>query len=143
MHLLAASEFFIEKMTNEQWQTFRPYFTARECGEGMDFDFMVKVLAFRKLLGFPMYILCGYDTSGHAEKSYHYQGRALDFWCNWDVRHVMALIDKMGFFHGAGLYYWGAHRIWYHIDDRPIDRYQRWISLKKGDYIYFIEEWRV
>lgn len=128
-------------MTEDQWTDFHPYFTAAECGAEMDYDFMCEVLDFRKLLGYPMHIIDGFATAGHSEDSYHYSGRALDFWTQWDVRYTLALIDRMGVFNGAGFYPRGAHNS-FHIDNRPVEQYQRWLSSEKGQYLYLIREQR-
>jgi len=126
-------------MTKKQWNTFFPFFTPGECGLGMDEAFMLKVLMFRKALDIPMIVICGYETSGHAPNSYHYVGRALDFWCKQNPRKTMRLIDRLGLFGGVGFYPWGAHKS-FHIDDRDEspEKYQRWISPKKGKYIYLL-----
>ena len=124
-------------MTPEQWRQIR-HFSSEECGEGMDFDFMVHVENLRAALGKQMHILAGHASSGHSPNSYHYQGRALDFWTEENPRKVMALIDLCGF-GGAGIYYWGAHAPWFHIDDRPFSSYQRWICEKAGEYQYMLK----
>jgi hypothetical protein len=125
-------------MTDAEWKLFYPYFTPNECGRQMNLDFMVKVLRFRKTLNCKMIVICGADTSGHEDGSYHYIGEALDFWVPIvSPRLVMRLIDSSGLFSGAGFYPWGAHKS-FHIDNRPPERYQRWVSKKPKDYDYLL-----
>ena len=125
-------------MTPEQWDEFRPYFTPEECGEFMDYDFMLRVLALRKRLGLPMIVHAGYSLSGHAPDSYHGKGMALDFHVqNASPRRVLSEIDRMGVFGGAGWYPWWNNP-GFHIDARPPERYQRWCSRRAGEYTYLI-----
>lgn len=129
-------------MESDQWNDLSPYFTESECGD-MDYNFMLKVLQLRKLLDSEMIVHEGKASSGHSDKSYHYKGRALDFHVkDIDHREVMGLIDSCGF-GGAGVYYWGAgfestSQPFFHIDDRPIQKYQRWISIKPNEYKYML-----
>lgn len=124
-------------MTLRQWQEFFPYFTPEECGQGMEMAFMLKVLMLRKALDTPMHIISGYCTSGHSKNSYHYKGRALDFWTKYSPRKTLRIIDRLGLFNGVGLYPW-SNPDTFHIDDRGNGRYQRWLSPKKGKYIYLL-----
>ena len=126
-------------MTNKQWTKFYPYFTKKECGVGMEMAFMLKVLMLRKALDTPMHITAGYCKTGHAKNSFHYKGRALDFWTKLSPRKVMRVVDRFGLFNGFGIYFWGSHKVFYHIDDRNEKRYNRWVSPKSGKYIYLIQ----
>ena len=124
-------------MTPEQWAEFLPAFSPAECGQGMDLDFMRRVMALRGLLGVPMIVHEGYAETGHAPRSYHGRGRALDFHAAASPRQVLSLIDRCGCFGGAGYYPWWSHP-GFHIDDRPAGRYQRWVSPARGEYVYLI-----
>lgn len=125
-------------MTKERWKQFFPFFTPEECGKGMEEAFMLKVLMLRKALDAPMYITAGYCTTGHSKNSYHYKGRAIDFWIILSPRKVMRQIDRFGLFNGVGHYFWWQHK-GFHIDDRDERKYQRWLSPKKGKYIYLLQ----
>ena len=124
-------------MTKKEWTRFFPYFTPDECGKGMEMAFMLKVLMLRKALDTPMHITAGYCKTGHAKNSFHYKGRALDFWTKLSPRKVMRVVDRFGLFGGVGHYLWWSHR-GFHVDDRGNGRYQRWLSPKKGKYIYLL-----
>ena len=124
-------------MNKKEWTRFFPFFKSDECGKGMEMAFMLKVLMLRKALDTPMHITAGYCKSGHAKNSYHYKGRALDFWTKLSPRKVMRVVDRLGLFGGVGHYFWWSHR-GFHIDDRKNGKYQRWVSPKKGEYIYLL-----
>ena len=131
-------------MKSEEWKLIAPYFTPEECGEQMNLDFMLDIRTVRIAHGHPWIVLAGYATSGHAPNSYHYKGRALDFWTTTSPRYTLSVFDHFNL-GGVGIYYWGSHydkyKIpWFHVDDRPIKRYQRWISRKPGDYLYFLKD---
>ncbi|OPZ24247.1 MAG: hypothetical protein BWZ01_02919 [Deltaproteobacteria bacterium ADurb.BinA179] len=124
-------------MTPQEWKEFHPYFTAKECGEGMSQQFMRKVLLFRLDINASMIVHEGFSKDGHAPDSYHYRGEALDFHVpGVSMRETLRLLDKHGF-GGAGVYYWWNNP-GFHIDTRPLDRYQRWYSPRAGEYIYLI-----
>lgn len=125
-------------MTPGQWKEFAPYFSAQECGEGMDYSFMLLVLKLRERLGAPMIVHAGYASHGHAGKSLHYEGRALDFHVpNVSPRRVLQVIDELGCFNGVGWYpFWNNPG--FHIDNRPAESYQRWRSPKEGIYNYLL-----
>ncbi len=125
-------------MIKERWTKFFPFFTPEECGKGMEESFMLKVLMLRKALDTPMHITSGYCKTGHSKNSYHYKGRALDFWTKLSPRKVMRQIDRFGLFNGVGLYPWSDPDVC-HIDDRGNGRYQRWLSPEKGKYIYLLQ----
>lgn len=126
-------------MTKEEWRQFIPYFTPEECGEKMETAFMLKTLMLRKALDSPMYITSGYCTTGHSKNSLHYEGRALDWFCKLSPRKVVRQIDRLGLFNGLGVYWWGYHKPFYHIDDRHERKYQRWVSPNRGSYIYLLQ----
>ena len=124
-------------MTEKQWKSFAPFFTPEECGKGMDYGFMLLLKAFRIIFDSPMHIISGWDTSGHSDTSFHYKGRAVDWWSVVSPRKTLRLLDRTGMFNGVGFYLWGKHKSW-HIDNRPSCRYQRWLSPEKGKYLYLI-----
>jgi len=105
-------------MTEDQWAGMYSFFTPRECGDEMNYVFMQKILLLRLVIDVSMNIIDGFATSGHADDSYHYRGRALDFWCKLSPRKVMRQIDRLGLFSALGIYWWGYHKPFYHIDDR-------------------------
>ena len=120
-------------MTKKEWKHCIPFFTAEECGEDMDMAFMIKVKALRIILDTPMIVICGYDE----RPGFHGLGRALDFWTKDSPRKTMRVIDRTAMFNGLGFYPWGAH-LSFHIDDRPPERYQRWVSPERGEYVYLM-----
>ena len=124
-------------MTKKEWIRFFPFFKSDECGKGMMQTFMLKVLMLRKAIDTPMHITAGYRTSGHSKNSYHYKGRAIDFWTKLSPRKVLRQIDRFGLFNGVGLYPWSNPDV-FHIDDRDERKYQRWLSPEKGKYIYLL-----
>jgi hypothetical protein len=127
-------------MTREQWKEFEPYFTPKECGMGMDYGFMKDVLMLRLILVSPIVVHAGYEIDGHAPDSYHKKGRALDFHCqNVSPRRIQHAIDALGIFHGSGFYFWWNNP-GFHIDNRPIELYQRWCSPRPQKYIYLVRE---
>jgi len=103
----------------------------------MDENFMLKVLDFRLRIGRPMHVHVGVACSGHAPKSYHYTGEALDFHiCNISPYTLLKHIDAIGF-NGAGYYPWWKNP-GFHIDNRPAQDFQRWLSPTEGQYIYLV-----
>ena len=121
-------------MTNKQWEHCIPFFTAEECGKKMNAAFMIKVVALRTILDTPMHVICGWDD----RKGYHGTGEALDWWVKQCPRKTMRIIDRTAMLNGVGFYPWGDH-LSFHIDNRPSGMYQRWISPKKGKYIYLLK----
>ena len=83
-------------MTNEEWANLAPLFTPQECGVEMNYSFMLKVRTLRIRVGKPFIVLAGFATKGHSPNSYHYKGRALDFFCRMDPRNLFWLIDTSG-----------------------------------------------
>lgn len=128
------------RVTREQWNEFNGLFTPEECGSEMDYLFMRKVLLLRHILAVPMIVHAGYERVGHAPDSYHGKGRAIDFHCqNVSPRRIMHAIDALGVFGGVGFYQWWNNP-GFHIDDRPIELYQRWCSPRPQKYIYLVRE---
>jgi len=130
-------------MNTDQWKQFQPYFTPDECGREMDANFLALALKARKTMNAPWEILAGFAQDGHATKSMHYTGQALDFWTDLSPRIVIPTLIKSGLT-GIGIYYWGSHyaatnKPFYHIDNRQPDRFQMWISPRSGEYNYLIK----
>ena len=78
----------------------------------------------------------------HAPKSYHLfdQGcRAVD--CHIDtfmnVREQYNRVCQAGF-SGIGVYLYGSHKGWFHVDTRPITETQHWVCKRQGQYEYFL-----
>lgn len=84
----------------------------------------------------PIIIHCGYATDGHASKSKHYEGIAVDFHFDTDIsfkdqylilEHLLK--DKPC---GLGVYpYWNNKG--FHIDTRGVKA--RWMRDEKGNYV--------
>jgi len=128
-------------MTKKQWGLLRHFNEKERWGDPyrMSWDLLVRLDALREFIGSPIYVLCGYETSGHSEHSLHYVGKAADVYCK-----DMSLIDfyltseKFGF-GGIGTYVWGTPYGFLHLDVRETDLEQklpsRWASFQKGDYV--------
>jgi hypothetical protein len=88
-------------------------------------------------------IHCGFDTQGHATKSMHYKGLAVDFhFCGCNVTvPLLDMIDVLNILkipYGLGLYFdWNNKG--YHLDiGREKTTY--WTHTKDKDYIYFSDK---
>ena len=91
-------------------------------------------------------------THGHAKNSYHLARMgacAVDFHFEDaynsvpGLREQYALIAKVGF-HGIGFYpsdatYRYKYPYWWHVDDRPREKTQRWKRIL-GKYFYLLED---
>lgn len=87
-------------------------------------------------------------SHGHSDLSYHLSKmgcKAVDFHFKTNVipvRRQYYFVEEMGF-GGIGIYY---HWHWdnellpvaFHIDMRPMERLQRWVSRKKGEYLFLL-----
>jgi hypothetical protein len=121
-------------MNRTEWAEFAPYFTPQECGLGMDYEFMKILKEFRRFLGLPMKVHGGWEE-GHASNGYHPKGRAIDFHVNGvSPRFILHKIDSFGKFGGVG-YYPEWNNPGFHVDNRPLETYQRWVR-RDGIYIY-------
>ena len=86
-------------------------------------------------------------SHGHSNASLHLisnGARACDFHFKTDAdpRLQYREIERIGF-GGIGIYYnwrWGGKLlpIGFHVDVRPLERYQRWVCRKKGEYLYLL-----
>ena len=77
---------------------------------------------------------------GHAPNSYHRydQGcRAVDCHIKTDmgIREQYNRVCQAGF-SGVGVYLYGRHKVWFHLDTRLITDTQHWICKRKGQYKY-------
>lgn len=75
----------------------------------------------REISGTPIQIHVGWDNAGHASKSYHYRGLAIDFhFCqHTDYAQQLRWIEEVPDFGGIGFYPdWRPHAGW-HVDLRP------------------------
>lgn len=141
------------------WRTIEDYFNPDEFGdgahEGMEDKFLLSLYQFRVAMDNPIIIHPngGFSTDGHSDKSYHYQGRAIDFHFKYNpvpIRRVVVAAIKCGF-HGIGIYpHWSPTPGGFHIDNRPGGALNIWIKNEAGVYIYIwpsaipesLEEWR-
>jgi hypothetical protein len=123
------------------WLEIKKCFWPNEFGigayENMDDDFLLKLYRFRIAMDTYMHINVGYATSGHSKNSYHYQGRAIDFYfkhATVPIRRVVVTAVKCGL-HGIGIYpHWNTPG--FHLDNRPPNRFQVWKRNEDGVYIY-------
>ena len=138
------------------WKMLYPLFSPKEFGIGgyehMDDEFLLSLWKFRIAMDNPMIIHEAYATSGHSDKSKHYEGRAVDFHFKYNpvpIRKVLVVAIKTGL-HGLGFYpYWENKG--FHIDNRPPNAFNMWYRDKSGIYKYIfpnmipesLEEWRV
>lgn len=84
---------------------------------------------------------------GHSQNSYHLfkNGcKACDFHFKTDAdpRTQYKAIEDMHF-SGIGIYYWWHWNgillpVGFHVDMRPLNRLQRWVSRKQGEYMYLL-----
>ena len=81
-----------------------------------------------------------YGTHGHAANSYHNLDRgakACDFHIitPMNIREQYNHVCKAGF-SGIGVYLYGYHKVWFHVDTRPIDQTIHWVCKRLGQYEY-------
>lgn len=89
-----------------------------------------------------------HGTHAHSRNSYHLKKngcKALDFHFETtaDTREQFRQVERAGFT-GIGIYYhWKWNNsllpIAFHVDFRPVDRYQRWVERKKGQRRYLLK----
>ena len=142
------------------WEMLERYFSPDEFGkgarEGMDDGFLAALYQFRVAIDNPIIIHDngGFSTDGHSPKSYHYQGRAIDFNFrhkrNISLRRFVVTAVKCGLY-GIGMYpHWKPKPGGYHLDNRSGGLFNIWSRNKKGLYTYVwpeaipesLEEWR-
>lgn len=142
------------------WETINEYFDADEFGEGahrgMDDAFLLSLYQFRVAMDLPILVHNngGFSVKGHSPKSYHYQGRAIDFHFkyprNVSLRRVVVAAIKCGMY-GIGMYpHWSPKPGGFHLDNRPAGMFNIWSRNKDNVYTYVwpsslpesLEEWR-
>lgn len=144
----------------EVWEMLSKYFSPDEFGdgaeEGMDDAFLLSLYQFRTAMDNPMYPNPngGFATTGHSPKSYHYQGRAVDFRFkhrrNISLRKYVVVAVRCGLY-GIGMYpHWNPKPGGYHLDNRSGGMFNVWSRNSSGMYTYVwptaipesLEEWR-
>lgn len=125
------------------------HFSAKEFGihaDKMDETFLLLLDEYREIIGKPFQVLAGYATDGHAPKSYHYLGRAIDFRIVDPItREPLSMKDHFLIamaspFNGIGLYSW-SHSPFLHLDDRESIQRKIWICESEGSYRNLDSEW--
>jgi uncharacterized protein YcbK (DUF882 family) len=94
----------------------------------------------RDLVGSPFVVHCGYENSGHATKSKHYTGDAVDFHIDTkiDFESQVKMMEyylkdlQLENFVGMGIYPFWARK-GFHIDCRGTKA--RWGCLRDGTYV--------
>jgi uncharacterized protein YcbK (DUF882 family) len=108
-------------------------------GENMDLYLVSKLDTLRDMVGFPIIVTAAYDSQGHAPRSYHYSGRAIDFiiLTRISMRDQWTHIVSMGF-GGIGVYPGWTYKDYeggWHVDNRMNPQ----VWKKEGDgYVYFL-----
>jgi len=141
------------------WEAISEYFSPDEFGEGaeegMDDAFLLSLYQFRVAIANPIHPHKngGFSTAGHSPKSYHYQGRAVDFhfkYRNVSLRRLVVTSLKCGLY-GIGMYpHWSPKPGGFHLDNRPGGMFNIWSRNEAGVYKYVwpsaipesLEEWR-
>lgn len=121
------------------WEKIKHFKPTEHFGDSskMNSEFMHSLDRWRTWVSMPMTVLEGYATEGHAPKSYHYYGRAVDLRINGRdaVEHLTFALQSP--FNGIGLYLWKDHEPFLHLDDRQEFRRVIWISFEKNVYCPF------
>ncbi len=142
------------------WNGIKEYFGPGEFGDGaeqgMDDEFLLCLYDFRKAMDNPILIHNngGFSRGGHSRKSYHYTGRAVDFYFkhnrNISTRRLIVTALQAGLC-GIGLYpYWRPFPGGFHLDNRETGAFNIWWRDEFGKYHYVfphdipesLEEWR-
>lgn len=136
-------------MTENDWNNIK-YFSPHE--NWGDWTKIYKKLIytldkFREYLGKPIIINCGYSTTGHTSKSFHYKGMAVDIHIkNMHVVDQFLAAERFDEFNGIGLYpNW--HNPGLHLDIRPKTAKKnydaRWLGIiKNGKMTYVSLSWK-
>lgn len=110
--------------------------------EKMDENFVTMLDQWRGFCGFPFHLTTpAYATSGHAENSFHYKGRAADGrFIEPRTKMPLTLKQHILFailspFNGVGIYTWSKNGPFLHVDNRvTAGRRQIWVCEKAGQY---------
>jgi len=99
-------------------------------------DLVLAMDRLREVAGVPILIHVAWEESGHATKSYHYQGLAVDFHfaTGMTCQEEYRVITDLGLFGGVGFYpHWKPRPGW-HVDLRKDQL--RWVQNKDKTYAY-------
>jgi len=132
-------------MNDEQWKEMSFFNKEENWGspESMDYRLLWLLDNIRKEIGKAFIVHCGFETSGHSQKSFHKEGMAVDL----HVRGIglytaWELLDKMWWIGGVGIYpYW--NKPGFHLDIGPR---RRWCKNKDGNYFKIVNgvfEWKM
>lgn len=120
-------------MTKKEWDTIKHFTPQEKWGDpdAMDYTLIWALDKLREKIGMPFIVHCGYETKGHAPKSFHKLGQAVDFHVKGiGLYTVWEEMDKMWWLGGLGIYpYWNNPG--FHLDLGPC---RRWHKNTKGDY---------
>ena len=114
-------------------------------GELMHFKVVYALDHVRDYFKCKIHVLAAVDvdgTHGHADNSYHLARtgcKAVDFWVETDMspRLQYQALERAEF-GGIGIYYCWGIPIGFHVDTRPHEWLQRWVSRMKGQYDYLL-----
>jgi len=120
------------------WWKYVKHFKPEEFGEPglMDPRLIFALDRLRERFG-AFVVTSAYATRGHAAKSYHYVGRAVDgYFVDADHREVLKAAVSEPVINGIGVYYDWRHSPGFHFDSRdgPLVLWKR-----DGEYSYFLE----
>jgi len=130
-------------MTLEDWNKIKHFSPNENWGDWtrMYLSLFMALDKLRNLCGKPVYVNCGYATSGHSPRSYHYKGMAADIHIkNMNVLDQFLFAEKIDEFNGIGIYPdW--HNPGLHVDIRPhakrFEKDSRWMGINvDGKQIY-------
>lgn len=113
------------KMTDAFWKQTKFFKLSEAWGDPyqMEVDLLLYLDKFRKRLGIPFIIHCGYATIGHVPQSEHYKGNAVDGHAKGIDLLDLFLIAEWAGFTGIGVYDYGLH-----VDLRDSQR-SRWCRI--------------
>jgi len=124
-------------MTKEDWKDIKHFSPNENWGDWTKIakELIFALDALRDYMGIPIYINCGYATSGHSPNSYHYKGMAVDVHCSLSALDFFLKAERFNKFNGIGIY-----PDWYkpglHLDIRPkennFDYDARWLGVKSN-----------
>lgn len=124
-----------------EWEHIKHFSPKENWGDPdkMDPELLNKLDLFREEIGKKCKVLSGFATSGHAPKSYHYLGKAVD--CRFMDENGIPLslwdhflIAMKAPFNGVGIY---SHSNWgpfLHFDVRESSERKIWVCEKEGQY---------
>lgn len=130
------------KMTDEDWKKLKYFSKDEKWGDPlmMSSSLIYRMEELRHFVGQSIIIHCGYELTGHATNSYHYQGLAVDF-------HIkgLSLLEQYCAAEACGFTGIGAYPFWnnpgLHVDIRPKkdDGITTWWCDKNKQYHYPIQ----